>query len=57
MSGEGGEKAAVTSYSLKVLLAAMLGGGRGEAKPVPARLLGIMGTQNNFEKRIIVMNG
>ena len=57
MSGEGGEKAAVTSYSLKVLLAAMLGGGRGETKPVPARLLGIMGTQNNFEKRIIVMNG
>ena len=39
MSGEGGEKAAVTSYSLEVLLAAMLGGARGEAKPVPARLL------------------
>ena len=39
MSGEGGEKAAVTSYCLEVLLAAMLGGGRGKAKPVLARLL------------------
>ena len=27
MSGEGGEKAVVTSYSLEVLLVAMLGGG------------------------------
>ena len=39
MSGEGSEKVAVTSYSLKVLLAAMLGGGRDGDKPVPARLL------------------
>ena len=39
MSGEGGEKGAVTSYSLEVLLAAMLGRGRDRDKPVPARLL------------------
>ena len=39
MSGEGGEKGAVTSYSLEVSLAAMLGGGRDGDKPVPARLL------------------
>ena len=39
MSGEGGEKVAVTSYSLEVLLAAKLGGGRDVDKPVPARLL------------------
>ena len=39
MSCEGGEKAAVTSYGLEVLLAAMLGEGRGKAKPVLARLL------------------
>ena len=36
MSGEGGAKGGVTSYFLKVLLAAMLGGGRGGDKPVPA---------------------
>ena len=39
MSGEGGEKVAVTSYSLEVLLAAKLGGGSDVDKPVPARLL------------------
>ena len=44
MSGEGGEKAAEKSYSLEVLLAAMLGGGRGEAKPVPHRLLAVFET-------------
>ena len=39
MSGEGGEKVVVMSYSLEVLLVAMLGGGRDGDKPVPARLL------------------
>ena len=39
MSGEDGEKGAVTSYSLEVLLAAMLGRERDGDKPVPARLL------------------
>lgn len=39
MSGEGGEKASVTSYCLEVLLAAILGGGRAGAKPILTRLL------------------